>query len=94
MNMMMTTSRPRWTSPVRVRIGYGLPESIRTPEDALSYLEYRWPAVYGEEYRRAKEACAQALNGGLPADAARQAFFQACVEARMLDEEGGLQLAG
>ena len=94
MNMITRIGRCRWASPVRVRIGYGLPESIRTPEDALAYLEYRWPAVYGEGYRNAKEACAQALEGGLPAEAARQAFFQACVEARMLDDQDGLQLAG
>lgn len=95
MNMMIRTNVLRWTSPVRVRIGYGLPETIRNPQDALAYLQHRWPAIYGDRYRRAAEACGQAMDGRIAADIARQTFIEACIEARMLDiPEDDLPLAG
>ncbi|MGW9229661.1 DUF982 domain-containing protein [Pseudorhizobium sp. NPDC055634] len=86
MNMMITTSDIRWPSPVRVRVGYGFPETIRGPREALAYLDFRWPAIYGECYRQAKEACTIALADGRHAETARRAFLDACVEAQMLDE--------
>jgi len=86
MNMMIRTSDVRWHSPVRIRIGYGFPETIRNPREALSYLHYRWPAVDGNHYRQAKMLCTEALENRVPADTAREAFLRACVEAKMLDE--------
>ncbi|CAD7038718.1 hypothetical protein REJC140_00659 [Pseudorhizobium endolithicum] len=86
MNMMIRTSDVRWLTPVRVRIGYGFPETIRTPHEALSYLHYRWPAVDGDHYRQAKVLCAEAVEHPGLTEAAREAFLHACIEAKMLDE--------
>lgn len=86
MNMMITTSDVRWLSPVRVRIGYGFPETIRGPREALAYLDFRWPAIHGHFYRQAKEACLSALSDSRQTQTARDCFVEACVEARMLDE--------
>ncbi len=86
MNMMMRTSDVRWISAVRVRIGYGFPELVRGPREALGYLKFRWPAVDGNDCRAAKQACADALLDLVSPDAAREAFIKACVEAKMLDE--------
>ena len=86
MNMIIRSSEARWASPVRVRIGYGFPETIRGPREALSYLDFRWPAVDGGHCCTAKALCAGAMDGHVSLDAAREAFLLACIEAKMLDE--------
>ena len=85
MNMMIRTSDIRWNSPVRVKIGYGFPETIRGPREALDYLQFRWPAVDGPHYRLAKTLCTDVLKQSASAEVARAAFIEACLEARMLD---------
>ena len=85
MNMMIRTGDVRWPSPIRVRVGYGFPETIRGPREALTYLNYRWPAIDGEHCRSAKIICAEALEFRTSPDVAREAFLQACIEAKMLD---------
>ncbi|HEX2146562.1 MAG TPA: DUF982 domain-containing protein [Pseudorhizobium sp.] len=84
MNMMIRTSDIRWSSPVRVKIGYGFPEAIRGPREALNYLQFRWPAVDGENIRAARLACADAAQQLISPEVARGAFVKACIEARML----------
>ena len=84
--MMIRISHVRWLSPVRVRIGYGFPETIGSPSEALGYLQYRWPAVDGDHCRQAKMLCAHAVQNPGLTDVAREAFLRACVEAKMLDE--------
>ncbi|MCJ8520056.1 hypothetical protein ABID21_003054 [Pseudorhizobium tarimense] len=86
MNMIIRSSEVRWTSPVRVRIGYGFPETIWGPREALSYLQFRWPAVDGDNCRAAKALCADVMEGQGCLEAAREAFFNACIEAKMLAE--------
>lgn len=85
MNMMIRTGDVRWSSPIRVRIGYGFPETIRGPREALSYLNFRWPPVDGDYCRSAKAICAEALEFRVSPDVARDAFLNACIEAEMLD---------
>jgi len=36
-----------WSEPVRVRVGYGFPETIKGPREALEYLQWRWPVHEG-----------------------------------------------
>ena len=75
----------RWLTPVWIRIGYGLPEAIRTPRQALEHLSYRWPAERGMHYHAAKRSCTAALGDHLPCEQAREAFLRASLEAQMLD---------
>lgn len=85
MNMNTMTSGVRWSEPVYLRIGYGMPETIRSPKDALNYLLFRWPTVRGEKYRSARHICAAAEGNSLLRNEARMAFVEACVEADVLD---------
>lgn len=85
MNMMIRTSDVRWDLPVRVRVGYGFPETIKGPREALAYLQYRWPAVDGQHCRMAKIVCTDALKHIVSPEVAREQFLKACVEARMLE---------
>lgn len=84
MNMMLKSGDVRWVSPVRVQIGYGFPETIQGPRDAITYLDFRWPAIDGEHRRNAKTICTEALNDRVPPAVAREAFLRACIEAKML----------
>ncbi|WP_083347502.1 DUF982 domain-containing protein [Rhizobium sp. LCM 4573] len=85
MNMTVRTSGTRWLTPVYVRIGYGMPEGIRSSKEALNYLLFRWPAVNGPAYERAKSLCSAAIGHDVPSDDAREAFVRACIEAKVLD---------
>ncbi|MGG6892307.1 DUF982 domain-containing protein [Rhizobium sp. BR 315] len=73
-----------WDTPVYVRIGSGLRETIGGPEEALSYLLTRWPAERGGCYERAMIECKRTLEQyGSPARA-REAFIAAADEGRIL----------
>jgi hypothetical protein len=85
MNMNIRTSDVRWLAPVYVRIGYGIPEAVRSPKDALNHLLYRWPASCGNARREAEASCAKAMQLKYACDAAREAFIRACIEAMVLD---------
>ena len=73
-----------WSTPVEVRVGYGFPERIRGPKEALDYLNYRWPVREGTYYIKALKECAASLQRRLPLERVRQTFIQASIEARML----------
>jgi hypothetical protein len=73
-----------WSSPVRVRIGYGFPETIRGPKEALEYLNWRWPVREGTYYVRALKDCAAFLQRQIPIENVRETFVLASIEARML----------
>lgn len=73
-----------WGSPVRVRIGYGFPETIRGPREALEYLKWRWPVREGTYYINALRDCAAGLQRKLPLDRVRETFVLASIEAEML----------
>ncbi|TDK34303.1 DUF982 domain-containing protein [Rhizobium deserti] len=75
----------RWLAPIWVRVGFGMPEAIRGPREALECLTYRWPAQRGQHYQAAKRSCTAALTKQLLCDQARDAFMRASIEAQMLD---------
>jgi hypothetical protein len=78
------TTLPLWDVPVFVRIGNGLVETIDGPEEALAYLDGRWPAERGPCYVRAKEACRTALEFYCSLQKSREAFHSAAAEAKLL----------
>ena len=84
MRDVMTADDILWASPVRVQIGYGFPETIRGPRQALEYLKWRWPVREGIHYINALRDCAAALQKTIPIDRVRESFVLASIEARML----------
>lgn len=75
---------PSWDVPVYVRIGCGVTETIRGPEEALDFLLNRWPSERGKYHGLAKLACAGALvNLGSP-EVAREAFNASAIEVNIL----------
>ncbi|MDR6819091.1 hypothetical protein J2X76_004273 [Neorhizobium sp. 2083] len=74
-----------WSSPVRVRVGYGFPETIRGPKEALEYLNWRWPVREGTYYIKALKECAACLQRKLPLENVRETFVLASIEAKMLN---------
>jgi hypothetical protein len=85
MNMIVRTSDTRWPGPVYLRIGYGMPEAIRSPKEALNHLLFRWPTIRGEKYHSATDLCSAASGNPLLIDQARTMFIEACAEAGVLD---------
>lgn len=79
----LAATGPRWLTPVFIRIGYGLPEAIRTPSDALNCLHFRWPAKRGKAFDAAREQCASVDDKAC--ESAREAFIVASIEAGILD---------
>ncbi len=73
-----------WQVPVYVRIGYGASESVHGPNEALTYLEDRWPAERGPHYDRAHQTCQLATIRKRPGELAREAFIAAAIEARII----------
>lgn len=57
MTMIFNGGEVRWPEPVYLRIGYGIPEAIRSPKEAHDYLLFRWPALRGEKYKSARSLC-------------------------------------
>ncbi len=74
----------RWSEPVWVKVGYGVPEAVRGPSQALSYLTFRWPAVRGQAFESAGLRCKLALRKDVECDVAREAFIRAAQEAQMM----------
>jgi Protein of unknown function (DUF982) len=85
MNMILRTAEVRWLAPVYVRIGYGLPEAVRSPRQALEKLLYRWPQSRGHAYERAMRSCMESAQRKQATETAREDFIQACIEALTLD---------
>lgn len=85
MNMTFSASNTRWSEPVYLRIGYGMPETIRSPKEALNHLLFRWPAIRGEKYQSAADLCGAASGNLLLYEQARNVFLEACLEANVLD---------
>ncbi|NTF43043.1 MULTISPECIES: DUF982 domain-containing protein [Rhizobium] len=85
MNMTAETSDVRWPGPVYLRIGYGMPETIRSPREALNHLLFRWPTIRGEKYHSATDLCGAASDNPLLHEQARHVFVEACAEAGVLD---------
>jgi hypothetical protein len=76
-----------WVSPVHVRIGFGIPETINNPLEGLDYLLNRWPAERGFQYEKAKAACTSAIQRcGSTLEEAREAFAIAAERDGSLEE--------
>lgn len=73
-----------WSEPVRVKVGYGFPETIRGPREAIEYLNWRWPVRDGVYYMKALKECAASLQRQIPLDEVRKTFVLASIEAEML----------
>lgn len=73
-----------WDDPVYVRNGSGMTETIRGPEEGLSYLLNRWPRERGKYYGLAKLACVGALVNLGSVETAREAFKAAAIEVKIL----------
>lgn len=84
MTMTARSADFRWLTPVYVRIGFERAETIRTAKEARSFLFHRWPTSRGPAYRRALMVCAADNSNHEPA-MSREAFIEACIEARVLD---------
>ena len=74
----------RWREPVWVRIGQGVPESIKGPKQALSYLTFRWPELEGDHVQQALQQCRRVLRKEAECDVARAAFVRAAREANVI----------
>lgn len=80
-----TRTDARWLAPVWIRVGSGVAEAVRSPNDALEKLMYRWPSQSGTYYSLAKATCLKALSSRLELNASREVFVKAAIEAQMLD---------
>ncbi|MFK0162059.1 DUF982 domain-containing protein [Rhizobium sp. NPDC090279] len=85
MNIIFNTGEGHWPEPIYLRIGYGMPEAIRSPKEAHSHLLFRWPAIRGEKYSSARSLCLEADVDPLLCEKARTVFIEACIEASVLD---------
>jgi hypothetical protein len=56
---------------------------VKTVRQAQDMLEGAWAAYRGSQYRRAKKACNEVLDGRSAPITARQAFIAAAVEAHL-----------
>lgn len=74
----------QWRIPVYVRIGHGASESINGADEALHYLNVRWPTERGKKYTLACVACANAVERRESPEVAREAFIAAAIEALVL----------
>ncbi|MFC2248759.1 DUF982 domain-containing protein [Labrys portucalensis] len=73
-----------WSCPVRFETGLGQYRTIADTEDAIRFMASNWPTVGGEAHESAQQICIEALEGYVPADDARDAFIEACCEARII----------
>jgi hypothetical protein len=73
-----------WETPVIVRIGDGMPETIDGPKEALDQLSNRWPAERGPKFEVAKTACRLAIQRYGSLNEAREAFIAAAIEVDIL----------
>lgn len=62
-------------NPVQVLVGLGFPKSIRSPLDAIIYLNDVPSAAHTHAYEMALNACKAALMGEIEAETARGAFL-------------------
>lgn len=72
-----------WSSPVRFEAGLNQHRIVASTHEAARVLIHHWPIREGEAYHEARQACLDALEGKVPAHAARSAFVRACGEAGM-----------
>ncbi|WP_342354145.1 DUF982 domain-containing protein [Rhizobium grahamii] len=84
MSAAIDIRKAKWTSPVAIRIGKRSPEFIHGPDEAIDYLEHRWPQHEGAQYEAARRRCIEAVNNLRHPEIAREAFIAAAAEAKVL----------
>jgi hypothetical protein len=84
MNTIGHTAVATWTSPIAVRIGKRSSELVHGPNEAIEFLEHRWPAHEGVQFEVARRRCIEATNHLGHPEAAREAFIAAAKEAEVL----------
>ncbi|AXV17845.1 DUF982 domain-containing protein (plasmid) [Neorhizobium sp. SOG26] len=82
--MQEITGGQHWRYPVTIRIGYGLPEAIRGPLEAIECLEHRWPQNAGLYFELALRRCETAARRASSNEEAREMFMSAAIEAYVL----------
>lgn len=71
----------RFPIPVMITIGAAGQRAVTSVWEAIECLRSYWPSTKGPSYRRALQACLDALDGWKPAHKARHAFIRAAREA-------------
>ncbi|MBN9136064.1 MULTISPECIES: DUF982 domain-containing protein [Phyllobacterium] len=71
----------RFPIPVMVKLGATGQRAITSVWEAMECLQRYWPSKTGASYRRALQACLDALDGWKPAHKARHAFISAARDA-------------
>ncbi|MEH0294657.1 DUF982 domain-containing protein [Agrobacterium sp. CCNWLW71] len=85
---MTTDLRDRrglWVKPVYVRCGNFGAKRIETLRQAYEFLASNWHCGKSDTYARALDMCDDRDGDFAPCERARDAFIDACVEARILD---------
>lgn len=67
--------------PVSCQLGHDRTITIRSVEEALDFLDHRWPEMGEDLYRLARAACMKALIDPGETKGARYAFIDALGEA-------------
>jgi hypothetical protein len=70
-----------WSKPVRIKMPHGMQRNVEGPVAALDLLNQEWPARRGRHYEAAKSVCRAALERMTSAEAAREIFISASIEA-------------
>ncbi len=73
-----------WFRPVTLKLHSGIRHDVRSPYDALDFLEAEWPLRRGNHYRAAMDLCRTALSEPRETEAAREAMIAAALEAGLL----------
>jgi len=69
-----TQSQTEWILAVYIRIGHGPIERVESAEEALSYLDHRWPRVDGPYWGLAYIKCVSAATDSSKSQEARKAL--------------------
>lgn len=78
----------RWGIPVAVAFPDGREREFESVNDTLDFLENDWPGRAGRHWVNAQKVLTSALMNAVPAEAAREAFIAACIEANILKTYG------
>ena len=70
-----------WSKPIRIEYPHRLPRVVDGPIAALDMLDNEWPARNGRHYVAAKEMCRAAAARLTSAEATREIFISASIEA-------------
>jgi hypothetical protein len=70
-----------WSKPIRIEFPRRRVEVIEGPVSALALLDSEWPVRKGRHYEAARASCKAALARHVSAEAARDIFISASIEA-------------